>query len=131
MYSRNPFAQTPDLSGECNPQPKQYKAKKTPKPIKKIGEKGEANLKAVVALKKEAEQLGITTCEIKLEGCWKSIMNFAHGKKKSKGMTKKELETFAIAACNPCHQKIEYECEAWTGMKMEKFVKKVIKERKK
>ena len=119
MITRSRFPEPIDLSGEVYPQEKTYKKKKEPKAINKIGKKGEANLEATAELKKTAVKLGIITCEIQLEGCWKTLMGFAHGKKKSKGMTPTELKKFAIGACNPCHQKIEYDCEKWTGMAME------------
>lgn len=119
-----------DLSREFHPVPKPApRLKKTPKPINKIGKKGKANLAAVKDLKATAVALGIKECEIKLNGCWKIIMGFAHGKKKI-NLTPEELKKFAIAACNPCHQKIEYECEKYTGMSMEQFVRQVIKDRK-
>jgi hypothetical protein len=121
---------TPDLGNSFNPVPKPLKKEKSsPKPIKKIGKKGKLNLEATAELKKTSELLGITECEIKLNGCWKVIHGFAHGKKKRK-LTPEELKKFAIGACNPCHDKIEYECEKWTGMTMEQFVRKTIQERK-
>lgn len=124
------FCATPNLGDSFHPQPKTFKEKKKPKGINKIGKKGEANLEATAELKAEAERLGITKCEVQLNGCWGVIHGFAHGKKKSKGMTPDELKKFAIAACNECHYKIEYNCEKWTGLSMEQFVKMVIKNRK-
>jgi hypothetical protein len=117
-----------DLSQEFHPQPKVYKAKKEPKPIKQIGKKGKLNLEANKEFKKTFEEIGITECEIKLDGCWKIIMGFAHGKKRI-DLTPEELKKFAIGACNPCHHKIEYECEKYTGLTMEQFVKKTIEQR--
>lgn len=119
-----------DLSNEFYPVPKVYKERKQPKPIKKIGKKGKLNMEATKGLMQTAVKLGITTCEIQLNGCWKGIQGFAHGKKKSGGMTPLELKKLAIGACNQCHTKIEYECEKWTGMTMEQFVRMVIKNRK-
>lgn len=118
-----------DLSKEFHPVPKPApRGKKEPKPIKQIGKKGEKNLEANKELKATAIKLGITDCEIKLDGCWKIIMGWAHGKKRG-DLTPAELKKFAIGACNPCHQKIEYDCEKWTGMTMEQFVKMTIKNR--
>ena len=62
--------QTPDLSQEFNPQPKVYKLKKMSKPIKQLGKKGLASKEAVEQMKKDFAEIGITTCEAKLPGCW-------------------------------------------------------------
>lgn len=118
-----------DLSKEFNPCPKTYKTKKMPKPINKIGKKGKLNLESAKELREDAIKNDRFYCEIKLSGCWKIWMGAAHGKKKRK-LTLEELKKFAIGACNPCHHKIEYECEKWTGMSMEQFVRYVIKNRK-
>lgn len=118
-----------DLSQEFHPIPKVYRVKKEPRPIKQIGKKGKLNLKANLELKKTFAEIGITKCEIQLEGCWKIIMGFAHGKKR-RNLTPKELKKFAIGGCNPCHDKIEYDCEKYTGITMEQFVKKTIENRK-
>lgn len=120
---------TPDLSKEFNPQPKVFKAKKEAKPIKQIGKKGKININATKELKDYFFKHGITTCEIQLAGCWKIIMGFAHGKKRN-DLTPEELRKFAIGACNPCHQKIEYDCVKHTGLTMEQFVGKTIENRR-
>lgn len=120
---------TPDLSKSFNPVPKPLRKVSLPKPMNKIGKKTVANMEATAELKKTAIQLGITKCEVKLNDCWKDIHGFAHGKKKRK-LTADELKKFAIASCNNCHQKIEYECQKWTGMAMEQFVRQVIADRK-
>lgn len=118
-----------DFNSSFNPVPKVFKEKKNPKPIKPIGKQGKLNMEATAGLMQTAVKLGLTTCEIKLDGCWKTLMGFAHGKKKRK-LTPLELKKFAIGACNPCHDKIEYECEKWTGLPMEQFVRMTIKNRK-
>ena len=118
-----------DLTNEFHPVPKVFREKKSPKPINRIGKKGRANLAATAELKEKAETTGRTRCEIRLEGCWGLIQGFAHGKKKRK-LTPTELRKFAIGGCNPCHDKIEYDCKKWTGLTMEQFVRKVIRERK-
>jgi hypothetical protein len=125
-----PWDTTPWLGGSVTPQPKKYKEKKNQKPVKKIGKQTEANMEATKGLMQTAVKLGITTCEVKLDGCWKGIQGFAHGKKKRK-LTPIELKKFAIGSCNPCHDKIEYDCEKWTGMTMEQFVRMTIRNRKK
>ena len=120
---------TPNLSGFQGANPKTFKKKKEPKGLNKIGKKGKANLEANVELKATSQKLGITTCEIKLNGCWNEIHGFAHGKKRI-DLTPEELKKFAIGGCNPCHEKIEYDCEKWTGMTMEQFVRMTIENRK-
>lgn len=127
----NPWDQTPDLSGFAGSFDKPLKKTKKPqKPIKQIGKKGKENLEATAELKRTAEELGITKCEIQLNGCWREIHGFVHGKKR-RNLTKEELRKFAIGGCNPCHDKVEYDCEKWTGMTMEQFVRQVIKNRRK
>jgi hypothetical protein len=127
-----------DLSKEFHPQPKVYKSKKEPKPIAKIGKKGQESLDNVAERKKEFEAVGITTCEISAypktkwvfeNVCWhNNALSFAHGKKRKK-LTKEELKK-VILGCVPCHTIIEYECEKKTGLTMEQFVDAVIAARK-
>lgn len=117
-----------DLSKEFHPYPKPVSKKKAPKPLKQIGKKGKLNLEANLELKRYFEKHGIRACEIQLDGCWRIIMGFAHGKKRG-DLTPEELKKFAIGACNPCHQKIEYECEKYTDMTMEQYVRKTIDSR--
>src|ERR1035437_4617804 len=125
----NNMYDTPDLSQSFHPMPKVYKAKKEPAPINKIGKKGKLNLEANEQLKKDFQDMEIFNCEIKLPGCWKILMNWAHGKKR-RNLTPEELKKFAIGACTPCHDKIEYDCKKWTGLTMAEFVTKVINSRK-
>lgn len=66
-------------------------------------------------LKKIYEEKGITTCEIRILGCWNyNALGFAHKHKRSWYNTHPELlGTFneTLLACNSCHQKIEYNKE--------------------
>lgn len=117
-----------DLSSEFYPIPKVFKPKKIPKGIRKIGKKSKLNLEANVILKSDFQRMGITRCEVQLNDCWGVIQGFAHGKKR-RDLTLAELKKFAIGSCNACHHKIEYECEKWTGMTMEQFVRMTIKNR--
>lgn len=59
-------------------------------------------------VKREFAAQGITTCELKYEGCrngdWLSI---AHGRKRRK-LQGNELKTLTILACVPCHERIEF-----------------------
>lgn len=59
-------------------------------------------------LKKEYLKKGITSCELKLKGCWgDNALGFAHRYKRRDPRCE---HTFAgtILACNPCHHQIEY-----------------------
>ncbi len=62
-------------------------------------------------LKKIYEEKGITTCEIKLGGCWKNnALSFAHRHKRKFYLDKPELIgdfNQTILACIYCHQFIE------------------------
>lgn len=55
------------------------------------------------------QEKGITTCELRLPGCWyNNALYFAHKEKRiDASHTFKET----ILACNPCHQQIEYDRE--------------------
>lgn len=59
-------------------------------------------------LKAEYEAMGITSCELRYEGCkgddW---LSFAHGRKRRK-LVGNELSTLTILACLPCHDRIEF-----------------------
>lgn len=114
-----------NLSNEFYPQPKVFKAKKQPKPIKQIGKKGKLNLDANIQMKKDFEALGITECEVKLKGCWKSnALTFAHLDKRR--YLKKEDLTTGVLACTPCH----IEIEKYSREKMKAFLEDIIKNRK-
>ncbi len=62
-------------------------------------------------LKKEYYDKGITTCELRLPGCWiNNALGFAHKHKRSWYLDCPDLlgsfnET--LLACNPCHSIIE------------------------
>lgn len=58
-------------------------------------------------LKKDFERKGITSCELKLEGCWQNnALSFAHLDKRRK-LTEEQLYE-VVLACVPCHTKVEY-----------------------
>lgn len=117
--------ETPDLSKEFHPVPKPAKKeKKTPQPINPIGKKGKEDIIARSENKRAMEEMGITTCEIRFEGCWhNNALSFAHPDKR-RNLTREDLRV-AIVACVPCHQIIE----AWPHQKMKKFVLDIIKKR--
>lgn len=118
-----------DLSKEFNPVPKPpFKGKKIPKPLKRIGKKTKASLNAVIQMKKAFLEMGIVTCEIKLDGCLKNnFLSFAHIKKRR--YLKEEDLLKGVLACYECHRKVEYECEKWTGKSMEIFLTNIINKR--
>lgn len=73
--------------------------------------KGEIWTKQRKKLKVEYEDKGITTCELRLEGCWNdNALGFAHRYKRSDPRCEHDFNG-TVLACNPCHQKIEYDWE--------------------
>lgn len=59
-------------------------------------------------LKDRFYRAGITTCELRLEGCWyDNALSFCHRMKRRKIADIAELEC-VILACVPCHEKVEY-----------------------
>jgi len=57
-------------------------------------------------LKPKFERVGITTCELRYEGCWSDNgLGFAHTKKRA-NLGPGELSVVALL-CNSCHDKIE------------------------
>ena len=77
-------------------------------------------------LKKEFEYKGITTCELRYEGCWiNNALSYAHSKKRRFICTEDDLREVALA-CVPCHQKIE----RLPHDEMERIVREVIERRK-
>jgi len=67
--------------------------------------------KQVKKLTKEFESKGVTTCEIRLPGCWiNNTLGFAHKHKRRWYYDKPELLgdfNQVLLACTSCHQKIE------------------------
>ena len=60
-------------------------------------------------LKVEYERKGITTCELRLAGCWyNNALSFAHRYKRNDPRCEHTFEG-TVLACIPCHQKIEYD----------------------
>lgn len=76
-------------------------------PMKRAGKKTKAWEKARAELKIEHEGMGITTCELRYEGCaYDDFLGFAHAAKRRK-LTKEDLR-HAIICCNFCHDQIEF-----------------------
>ena len=62
-------------------------------------------------LKSEYQNKGITTCELRLPGCWyNNALSFAHRYKRTDPRCKHTFKQ-TILACVPCHQQIEYNQE--------------------
>lgn len=88
----------------------------------KAGKKTKAWDKARAQLKKEFEEKGITTCELKLEVCWNNnALSFAHTKKRRNVTDLKRV----VLACVPCHQVVE----AWPEERMEEYLEDIISKR--
>lgn len=72
----------------------------------KAGKKVRAWSKARRALKVEFMAMGITSCELRYEGCFGDDgLGFAHHSKRRK--LKPEDMTTVILVCNQCHDQIE------------------------
>lgn len=92
----------------------------------KAGKKTRDWDKARKELKREFEEMGITTCEIRLQGCLNNYnLSFAHTKKRRYVTDLKRV----VLSCINCHQKIEYASKQWSGLSMEEYLEDVIKGR--
>lgn len=117
------FRTTPDLSAEFHPQPKTFKSKK-PKAVLKAGKKTLEWDAARKELKKLFESKGITSCELKLDNCWrKNALTFAHIDKRQ-NLSPDEIYSVALA-CQSCHEKIE----RLPHEKMRKMITRIIEKR--
>jgi len=59
-------------------------------------------------LKVEFAAMGITSCELRYQGCKRDDwLSFAHGRKRRK-LEGNELATLTILCCVPCHDAIEF-----------------------
>ncbi len=99
-----------NLSTEFHPQPKVYKAKKTPKRLG-TGKRTKAWEDGRVDIKKYFEKLGITQCEIRMEGCLKdNFLGFAHVERRV-NYTEEELikPDHVVLACRQCHYTVDNE----------------------
>ncbi len=90
--------------------------------IKNSGKKTKEWEKTRAELKKKFIRWGVTTCELRLKGCYiYTHLGFAHVDKRRK-LGEGEIES-VILACNPCHDLIEYDPN------MRSIVEKVIEAR--
>lgn len=99
-----------------------------PKPVKQVGlSKVQIWNRIRKQLKKDFKEMGITTCELRLEGCTNdNFLGFAHTKKRRDVTDLRRV----VLACNNCHDKVEYCSFRWTGIPMEKYLEGIIKARK-
>lgn len=106
------FKTTPNLSGSFHPQPKVYKEKKTPKGINpSAGKRTKAWIDGRAELKKKFAAWGITSCEIKLEGCLKdNFLGFAHTIRRVAIGTENIADpSKVVLACQQCHTTVDLE----------------------
>lgn len=95
-----------DLSKEWHPQPKVYKSKHSPKKLGP-GKKTQEWEDTKDDLKKIFAEWNITTCELRMKGCWRdNFLTFAHLAKRRK-LTKEDLHV-AVLCCINCHSIVEY-----------------------
>lgn len=93
---------------ERNTPLKRSQIQRSGKPINKNGRRGKDWLKTRRQLSVEYAAQGITSCELRYEGCWgDKALGYAHGRKR-RHLKGDELKTLTILACNPCHDRIEY-----------------------
>lgn len=99
-----------------------------PKPIKQIGlSKVQIWNRIRKQLKKDFEKAGITSCELKLEGCvHNNFLGFAHTKKRRDVTDLRRV----VLACQNCHERVEFCCFRWTGKNMEDYLEQIISMRK-
>lgn len=87
-------------------------------------------LKIKKELIKEFDEMGIRTCELKLDGrCTHSIyLTLAHTKKRRNITTEADLRR-VVLACQHCHEIIEYKSQELFGMTMTEYLDQVIEKR--
>lgn len=76
-------------------------------------------------LKKEFEEKGIVTCELKLRGCQNNYMlSWSHGDKR-RFLTDDELRNFVTLACQNCHSTVE----SWPRTQLRAITNRIISRR--
>jgi hypothetical protein len=104
--------------------PKPAKRVKKKKRLKARGEKVDAWESMRAELKERFERAGITSCELRLAGCWRNnALSFAHSKKRRRISSEEELQE-CVLACVPCHNRLEY------GQNMYEIIRSIIARRK-
>ncbi len=91
-----------------SPTRREEKTKPKPrKPLNKVGKKTKEWIAVRRELKATFKRAGITTCELRLPGCWTdNALGFAHTLKRRNIRTPEEFREVALA-CNVCHDVIE------------------------
>lgn len=82
--------------------------------IKKIGKKGEINIKARKMIRDIAEEKSLSTCEVKLPGCMRNFgIAPAHRHRRVNYRTAEELADYRewVVACQSCHEKMDSDQE--------------------
>lgn len=82
--------------------------------IQSRGKKTKAWEKERRKLKIQFERNGITSCELRYEGCWGDrALGFLHLRKRRH--LKPEELSIVVLGCNPCHDKVEIlpECQMY------------------
>ena len=76
-----------------------------------VGKKTKAWKKAILKLKTEYAQKGITTCEARLNGCLNNwALGFAHRYKRRDSRCTHDFKG-TLLVCSACHDKMEYNKE--------------------
>lgn len=93
--------------------------------LRAIGKKGSAWIKVRKELKKRFEWAGITTCELKMRGCWfNDGLSFCHSKKRRK---MQDLDIWRVClGCLHCHGILD---EKMSHEEMEQTVENIIEKR--
>jgi hypothetical protein len=103
--------------------PKPEKRVKKPKRLKAKGKKVDAWEATRKELIPRFQAAGITSCELRYDGCWKNnALSFAHSKKR-RHIEAQELWEVCLC-CVPCHQVLENRPD------MTEIVRSVIARRK-
>jgi len=121
---------TPDLSKEFHPQPKIFKAKKSPKGIG-LSKKVLAWEDGRKLLKKEFKENGVTECEligIKEIICKKdNFLGFAHIRRRNTLTPEQVVDPhFVVLACQPHHEYVDFKLPK---PQAEKILDEVVRKR--
>jgi hypothetical protein len=101
---------TPDLSTKFLPQPKPMKkGKKPPKPLRQTGPRTEAWMDALPKLQALFKENGISSCEIRFEGCkGRMFYGFAHVEKRGRYDLEGLVDPHHVVwACSWCHEIVD------------------------
>lgn len=92
--------------------------------IRRKGKKGNEWDRARAELKSRFQRAGITTCEARLEGCWRdNTLGFMHRFKRRNIATPEELRTCALG-CQSCHEQFEILPEAEMAKRIDQIIRR-------